>query len=274
MTIAIICARGGSRRLPRKNVKEFCGLPLVAWTIIQAKTSYLVDKTFVTTDDDEIEAVSKSFGAEVIRRPDWPDANECAANRPILHAINVLLQRYGKEFDTVITILPTMPLNKPGDMDRGITLYRQYGADAISPAIVRRETCHMKKMSYNRTRCAIFDKKSQYLDGIGYAITSPEWYIDYCNMQVSDLDADLDKMENWVRTEGYWYPVEVWQYADTDTAEEFELGEVLMEHYICKGTGPQCYYDYLNQHTVQVIPYAGAGSFGNSMQLGQLGEIK
>jgi len=68
MTIAVIIARGGSKRLPRKNLRPFCGHPLVSWAIVQAKSSRLIEEVYVSTDDDEIEEVSLKYGAKVIRR--------------------------------------------------------------------------------------------------------------------------------------------------------------------------------------------------------------
>ena len=64
MLIAIIPARGGSKRIIRKNIREFCGKPLIAWTILIAKESNLFDKIIVTTDDQEIADVSKKYGAD------------------------------------------------------------------------------------------------------------------------------------------------------------------------------------------------------------------
>jgi CMP-N-acetylneuraminic acid synthetase len=272
MTAAIICARGGSKRLPRKNVKLFCGVPLVAWSVINAKCSYLINETFVSTDDDEIEAIAKTYGAKVIRRPDWPDADQAAANRPFVHAITVIKEQY-PEFDTVLTILPTTPLNKPGDFDTAITLYRKYGCDTIGPAIESREMFIRRKLSFNRCRMDLFDKKYNYLkEGPGYCVTSPEWYLMYCSSLESDLDKDLDVIINTkegnISREGYYFPVEYWQYADVDTLEEFEFGEIIMERYILKGNGPKVYEEYLCNHKKSEQEFDISKYVGNSKQLG------
>jgi len=244
MTAAIIPARGGSRRLPRKNVKLFCGHPLVAWAITQAKNSELIDRVYVTTDDDEIEEISKSYGAEVIRRPNWPDADKAAANRPVLHAIGKIMEEH-PELETIITMLPTCPLQKPEDIDNGIRKFRQTGADSLVQMIPQRETVIYRVTSPSMARLEIFDKKYHYgiLPG-GWSITSPNWYIAYNLGLPSDLDSVLDLPENWASIETFYTPAEYWQYADTDTEEEFEFGEILMEHYILKGRGIQVYEDY------------------------------
>ena len=73
MNIAIIPARGGSKRIPRKNVKGFCGKPMIAWSIEAAKESGLFDHIIVSTDDFEIAEVAKQWGAEVpFLRPAYP----------------------------------------------------------------------------------------------------------------------------------------------------------------------------------------------------------
>ena len=94
MIAAVIPARGGSVRLPRKNVLPFCGLPLMAWSIIQAKNSHAVDAVYVTTDDDEIADVAREYGAEVIRRPDWPHPNELAGWVPAWFAVEIMMAEH------------------------------------------------------------------------------------------------------------------------------------------------------------------------------------
>ena len=69
MIPAIIPARGGSKGIPRKNIVDFCGRPLIAWSIEQALNSKYIDKVYVSTDDDEIADISKEYGAELIKRP-------------------------------------------------------------------------------------------------------------------------------------------------------------------------------------------------------------
>ena len=109
MTAAIIPARGGSKRLPKKNVRPFCGLPLVAWSIIQAKSSHLVDQVYLTTDDDEIAEIGAAYGAEIIRRPYWADAHLVSAGRAQRHAARVIKEQWGDAFDAEMHMLPTSP---------------------------------------------------------------------------------------------------------------------------------------------------------------------
>ena len=88
MRIAIIPARGGSKRIPRKNIKQFCGKPIIAWSIEAAIKSQCFDKVIVSTDDQEIAEIAKSFGAEVpFMRPNEL-ANDYTATIPVIkHAI-------------------------------------------------------------------------------------------------------------------------------------------------------------------------------------------
>lgn len=266
MTIAVIIARGGSKRLPRKNVKSFCGLPLVAWSIIQAKTSFLIDEVFVSTDDDEIEAISRVYGAGVIRRPNWPDADKVAANRPFLHAVGILKEQYPL-FDTLVTMLPTTPLVKPGDIDNGIMAFRKYGCDRLMPLIPMRETIVLKKIHQHVGRVTLFDKFYGYLhESNAWLVTTPEWYTSF-NGELSDLDVDLNDMSNWGSWEWPFIPAEYWQYADVDTQEEFEFAEVVMEYFILKGRGQEVYRNYYTDHSSQTVGIDYSRYIGNSSQL-------
>ena len=108
--IAIIPARGGSKRIPRKNIKDFFGKPLIAYSIQAALESNLFDKVIVTTDDEEIASIAKQYGADVpfIRPPELSD-DFTGTDDVIGHAINYLKEK-GEEFDYACTIYATAPL--------------------------------------------------------------------------------------------------------------------------------------------------------------------
>lgn len=110
MNVAIIPARGGSKRIPRKNIKDFFGKPLIAYSIETALQSKLFDKVVVSTDDEEIAAVAKAYGAEVpFLRPRELSDDFSGTGAVIKHAIEFLKSR-GDKFDYVCTIYATAPL--------------------------------------------------------------------------------------------------------------------------------------------------------------------
>lgn len=115
MRVAIIPARGGSKRIPRKNVKVFAGKPMIAYSIHAAQECGLFDKIIVSTDDDEIADISRSFGAEVpfIRPPELSDDN--TATIPVIaHAIQTLQKQF--VIETACCIYATAPFISAQDI--------------------------------------------------------------------------------------------------------------------------------------------------------------
>jgi len=106
--VAVIPARGGSKRIPRKNIKEFYGKPLIAYSIAVALESKIFDKIVVSTDDKEIADIAKKYGAEVIVRPKELADDYTGTWDVIDHAVDYLKQN-GEEFDFVCTIYATAP---------------------------------------------------------------------------------------------------------------------------------------------------------------------
>jgi len=109
MNVAIIPARGGSKRIPRKNVSEFCGQPLIAYSILAAMNSGMFDHVIVSTDDDQIRDIAKQYGAETpfVRPPEL--ANDHATTVPVInHAISWVQQNMGK-VDHACCIYATAP---------------------------------------------------------------------------------------------------------------------------------------------------------------------
>ena len=118
--LALIPARGGSKGIPRKNVREFLGKPLIAWSIEQALASERIDRLIVSTEDEEIAAVSRQFGAEVpFMRPAEFAADVSPVSEAILHTLKTL-QSSGDRFDMVMLIECTSPVRYPGDIDAAI----------------------------------------------------------------------------------------------------------------------------------------------------------
>jgi CMP-N-acetylneuraminic acid synthetase len=125
--LAIIPARGGSKRLPRKNVLDLAGKPLIAWTIQAAKNSKYIDHFVVSTDDSEISEISKKIGAEVLTRPAELATDTASSVDVVLHAIGAQNQSY----DYVILLQPTSPLRVAEHIDEAIELLFEKSANAV-----------------------------------------------------------------------------------------------------------------------------------------------
>ncbi len=130
MNIALITARGGSKGLPRKNILELSGLPLIAWTIKAAQQARSIDAVYVSTEDDEIATVSRGFGAEVIVRPDEL-AQDASGSEPVIaHALMELVQQ-GVVVHRVCLLQPTSPMRSHSHIDEAFTRLENKGAHCV-----------------------------------------------------------------------------------------------------------------------------------------------
>ncbi|MDY0328082.1 MAG: acylneuraminate cytidylyltransferase family protein [Arcobacteraceae bacterium] len=124
--LAIIPARGGSKRLPRKNVLALSGKPLIAWSIEAGINSKYIDKVVVTSDDDEILNISKKYGAETIQRPDELASDMATTFDAIKHTIDNM-----SDYDYIVLLQPTSPLRNQYHIDGAIELLESKNADAV-----------------------------------------------------------------------------------------------------------------------------------------------
>lgn len=130
--LAIIPARGGSKRLPRKNVLDLGGKPLIAWTIEAALDCTFLDEVMVTTDDDEIAVVAKRHGAKIpFLRPSALASDTASSFDAIKHTIDFYKRELSKEFDFVVLLQPTSPIRGSRDVSDAIELLVHKNADAI-----------------------------------------------------------------------------------------------------------------------------------------------
>lgn len=116
MKLAIIPARGGSKRIPRKNIKPFCGRPIIAWSIAAARASGCFNRIVVSTDDDEIAAVARAEGAETpFMRPASLADDHTGTMAVVAHAVQAM-ETQGPVFNHVCCIYPTAPLLQPASL--------------------------------------------------------------------------------------------------------------------------------------------------------------
>src|SRR5574344_372569 len=124
--LAIIPARGGSKRLPQKNILDLCGKPLISWSIEAALKSKYISKVVVSSDNEEILNISSNFGADIIKRP-YELANDTATTfDTVKHTIDNF-----ENYDYIVLLQPTSPLRNEKHIDEAIELLEEKQADAI-----------------------------------------------------------------------------------------------------------------------------------------------
>ncbi len=129
--VAIIPARGGSKRIPGKNLAPVAGKPLLAWTIEAALDAWSIDHVFVSTEDDDIARCARRFGAEVIPRP-LEFASDSAQTEPVLlHALDWLWEVCRMSPDYVSLLQCTSPLRSTAIIDRAVSKALETGCDAV-----------------------------------------------------------------------------------------------------------------------------------------------
>lgn len=129
--LAIIPARGGSRGVPRKNIRPLAGRPLLAHTIAHALAARSITRLVVSTDDAEIGAIARQNGAEVIWRPAAISGDTATTESALLHVLDTLQAAGGYTPDLVVLLQCTSPLRLPGDIDQAVETLLESGADSL-----------------------------------------------------------------------------------------------------------------------------------------------
>lgn len=133
MNLAIIPARAGSKRIPRKNIKLFLENPMISYSILAAIDSGIFEKIIVSTDDEEIRSISEKYGAEV---PFMRPADLSDDHTPINPVINHVIEALGSEansYEKICCIYPCSPLLLPEDLQNSLKLMTDLQADSCIP---------------------------------------------------------------------------------------------------------------------------------------------
>ncbi|MSQ57472.1 MAG: pseudaminic acid cytidylyltransferase [Limnohabitans sp.] len=221
MNIAIIPARGGSKRIPRKNIKEFCGKPMIAYAIQAAKASGLFEHVLVSTDDAEIQIIANTWGADTPFVRPAELANDFTATVPVVvHAIKVC-EALALKFSNVCCIYPSVPFIDVKDLQGALAKLVQSRADYCFPvtefpaAIQRALKHHNNGMmhpfypEFELTRTQ--DLEAAFYDaGQFYWGTKQAWLTN-----------------NRVHSGGVGYEIPNWRVVDIDTPADWDRAERL-----------------------------------------------
>jgi len=132
-SLAVITARGGSKRIPRKNIRSFLGRPILAYSIEAARTSGLFDEVMVSSDDEEILQLARTFGAATPFKRSAGTSDDAATTADVLLEVLSEYRRRGNEFEHLCCIYPTAPFVTAAKLQQADALLRDSGADAVVP---------------------------------------------------------------------------------------------------------------------------------------------
>jgi CMP-N,N'-diacetyllegionaminic acid synthase len=234
--LAIIPARGGSKGIPGKNIKEFAGKPLIVHSIEASLKCPLVNRTVVSTDDDNIAEVSIAHGAQVIKRP-----NELATDASlVIDAIRYTVgkvEEEGEDVDIVILLEPTSPFRRPEDLEKCIQVLLEDKADSVA-------TFTGSDISPNRLWRVLGDVVEPYIKG------AVPWLPRQKQPKAHELTGQIYGLSKKVLFEkedsislllGRIFPVITPRETalDIDTELDFLVAEKIMEHFQHKNTKQQ-----------------------------------
>jgi len=221
VNIAIIPARGGSKRIPRKNIKPFCGQPMIAYAIKAAQASGLFEHVLVSTDDVEIQIIANSLGAETPFLRPAELANDFAATVPVVaHAIQAC-EALSWQFVNVCCIYPGVPFIEVGDLQGALTKMIQCDADYCFPvtefpvpiqqALRKKINGQMQSISPENELLRTQDLETAYYDaGQFYWGRKHAWLTN-----------------GRILSSGVGYEIPSWRVVDIDTPADWERAERL-----------------------------------------------
>jgi len=224
--LAIIPARGGSKRLPGKNIKPLLGKPLIAWTIEQAKKSSLISRVIVNTDSPQIAKIAKRYGAEVpFLRPAHLATDTSTSADMVLHTLK-FYDRSNISFDIIVLLEPTSPLRADDDIDKALSLFIKKFTSVnglVSVGAVHLEKPDILKKVEHDTVAPLFKKSPSegfFPYGVIYAVKT----------------SALKKHPTFYQKKTLAYPIERWQNYEIDDIYDFICVEAILKNRLAKIT--------------------------------------
>jgi CMP-N,N'-diacetyllegionaminic acid synthase len=221
--LAVIPARGGSKGVPRKNIRQLGGKPLLAWTIDSARKSKHIDRVVLSSEDEEIMRVAQQYGCEVpFSRPAELAEDDTPGIAPVLHVLEVL----GEEYDYLVLLQPTSPFRTAEDIDGAIERCIDGGAEScVSVVEVSKHPAWMFSVSSEGVLASLPYSNPlalirQELDKV-YALNGAIYVSSTSSLRLSG--------KLFIADETLAYPMPLEHSMDVDTELDFMLCELIAE---------------------------------------------
>lgn len=222
--LALIPARGGSKRLPRKNILPLNGVPLIAWTIKAAQNSNYIDETIVSTDDDELAEVAKNMGASVpFKRPDHLASDNATSHSVIEHCLEYCKSE-GENFDILVLLQPTSPLRSAVHIDAAIEVY----LDKHARSVISVCECDHSPLWSNilPDTCSMDNFLNKELLGIR-SQDLPKYFRINGAIYICDIPKYISSGGNFYESESFAYIMDAQSSIDIDTDIDFKLADLI-----------------------------------------------
>lgn len=227
--LGLIPARGGSKGLPRKNIRPLLGLPLIAWSIEQGLGSRYLDGVVVSTDDEEIAAVARQYGAELpFLRPAALASDEAKSIDVIVHALD-FLRGAGRAFDYLLLLEPTSPLREVSDIDASIELLLTHPSARALVSIAKLESGHpeFNVIIDGGTGCIRKMNGSADFKVLRRQELAEVYFLEG-SIYLSDIATLLDR-RTFYHERTLAYPVPRWKSLEIDELTDFISAEALLK---------------------------------------------
>lgn len=225
--VGLITARGGSKGIPRKNIKRLAGKPLIAWTIEAARQSRHLRRLILSTDDDEIAQTAREWGADVpFMRPGELARDDSSHISVVRHAADWLERNESRCPEFLMILQPPTPLRTAADIDGAIELANEKGADAVVSVV---EAQHHPYLTHRMTEtgslvefvpCDIEYPRRQDLPPV-YALNGAIYLIRYSR---------LPQLKTLVPHGSLGFVMPQDRSLDIDTLWDFHLAELILQH--------------------------------------------
>ncbi|MBI1829465.1 MAG: acylneuraminate cytidylyltransferase family protein [Thaumarchaeota archaeon] len=220
----MILARGGSKGIPNKNIVNFCGKPLLVWSIEQAKKTKGISSVWVSSDSDKILEIARQNGANTILRPESLAGDTSTGESGWLHGLDEIEKK--EKIDTVIALQATSPLRESTDMERALNDFGKGQYDSMFSCVELKDFFIWRKIpdgnyaSFNYdylNRKRRQDITEQFVENGSFYIFKP---------------AILRNLQNRLGGKIGISRMEFWKMFEIDSMEDLELCEILMNHYL------------------------------------------
>jgi N-acylneuraminate cytidylyltransferase len=223
--VALIPARGGSKGIPKKNIINFCGKPLIQWSIEAALGSNYIKDVYVSSDNRAILKISESAGAKTIVRPKILATNISSTEEALLHAIKEIEKKY--PIDIVVFLQATSPLRTSDDIDLALKEFLKNKTDSLFSASILHDPCiwiyknkKFDSLTYDyKNRKRRQERKPLYLENGSIYIFKPR----IIKLRGNRLGGKISV-----------YLMPFWKSYEIDKPEDFEVCEYYMKRYLSK----------------------------------------